>query len=72
MNIHTGNEDEDGVDYSWEIEPQVSLDMEQGVSVKCKPDFVLWPNFADDQEHLPVAVLPMASPTIRMRLLTIP
>lgn len=56
MNIHTGNEDEDGVDYSWEIEPQVSLDMEQGVSVKCKPDFVLWPNFADDQEHLPVTI----------------
>lgn len=43
--------------YSWEIEPQVDLDRMQGVSVKCRPDFVLWPNFAtDDREHLPVAV----------------
>lgn len=43
--------------YSWEIEPQVLLDQEQGVSIKCKPDFVLWPNFdTSDRQHLPVAV----------------
>lgn len=43
--------------YSWEIEPQVLLDQEQGVSIKCKPDFVLWPNFdTSNGQHLPVAV----------------
>ena len=43
--------------YSWEVEPQVYLDRLQGVSVPCKPDFVLWPNFGTgDGEHLPVAV----------------
>ena len=41
-------------DFSWEIEPQVVLDAEQGVKVKCKPDFVFWPISAPD--HLPVAV----------------
>jgi DEAD/DEAH box helicase domain-containing protein len=30
-------------DVVWEIEPQVSLDMKDGVPVSCKPDFVLWP-----------------------------
>ena len=56
LNIHREGKNGIGTDYSWEIEPQVTLDLEQGVSVKCKPDFVLWPNFADDGEHLPVAV----------------
>ena len=41
-------------DFSWEIEPQVVLDAEQGVIVKCKPDFVFWPVSAPD--HLPIAV----------------
>lgn len=41
-------------DFSWEIEPQVVLDAEQGVKVKCKPDFVFWPVSAPD--HLPIAV----------------
>ena len=39
---------------SWEIEPQVDLDAEQGVKVKCRPDFVFWPVSAPN--HLPVAV----------------
>ena len=39
---------------TWEIEPQVILDAEQGVKVKSKPDFVFWPIAAPD--HLPVAV----------------
>ena len=39
---------------TWEIEPQVLLDAEQGVKVKSKPDFMLWPVSAPD--HLPVAV----------------
>lgn len=39
---------------TWEIEPQVVLDAEQGVKVKSKPDFVFWPVSAPD--HLPVAV----------------
>lgn len=56
MNIHTVDKDGKGHDVSWEIEPQVLLDTEQRVSVKCKPDFILWPNFADDKEHLPVAI----------------
>ncbi|MBE6091573.1 MAG: DEAD/DEAH box helicase [Selenomonas ruminantium] len=58
MNITT--KDKDGQEtkaVSWEIEPQVSLDSQQGVSVRCKPDFVLWPNFdTKDGQHLPVAV----------------
>ncbi|MBP3752113.1 MAG: DUF1998 domain-containing protein [Pyramidobacter sp.] len=33
----------DGVVYEWEIEPQVKLDADDGVSVACCPDFVLWP-----------------------------
>lgn len=39
---------------TWEIEPQVLLDAEQGVKVKSKPDFVIWPVSALD--HFPVAV----------------
>ncbi len=39
---------------TWEIEPQVILDAEQGIKVKSKPDFVIWPVSAPD--HLPVAV----------------
>lgn len=30
-------------DSSWEIEPQVLLDASKGVSVKCKPDFIISP-----------------------------
>lgn len=40
--------------FAWEIEPQVSLDAESGVSAACRPDFVFWPIFAPD--HKPVAV----------------
>ena len=39
---------------TWEIEPQVMLDAQQGVKVKSKPDFVFWPVNAPD--HMPVAV----------------
>ena len=39
---------------AWEIEPQVLLDADFGVSVVCKPDFVFWPVSAPD--HKPVAV----------------
>ena len=39
---------------SWEIEPQVLLGPEAGVSVACKPDFVFWPVSA--KEHRPVAI----------------
>ncbi len=39
---------------SWEIEPQAELGPSQGVSVKCKPDFVIRPIGAS--ERLPVAV----------------
>ena len=39
---------------TWEIEPQVVLDAQQGVKVKSKPDFVFWPVSAPD--HLPMAV----------------
>lgn len=28
---------------TWEIEPQVDLGPEDGVAVKCRPDFVFWP-----------------------------
>ncbi|MDO4556273.1 MAG: DEAD/DEAH box helicase, partial [Lachnospiraceae bacterium] len=38
-------------DAVWEIEPQVILDAEQGVSVKSKPDFVIWPVKADGRKH---------------------
>ena len=39
---------------TWEIEPQVPLDAEQGVKLRSRPDFVIWPVSAPD--HLPVAV----------------
>lgn len=39
---------------AWEIEPQVLLEQEDGVSAICKPDFVIWPVSAPD--HKPVAV----------------
>ena len=39
---------------TWEIEPQVTLDTEYNVAVKCKPDFVFWPISAPG--HKPVAV----------------
>lgn len=39
---------------AWEIEPQVLLEPGDGVSVPCKPDFVIWPVSAP--EHRPVAV----------------
>lgn len=41
-------------DLTWEIEPQVLLDVENGVKVPSKPDFVFWPVHAPG--HLPVAV----------------
>ena len=58
LNVATKSADgQEPIQYSWEVEPQVILDRMQGVSVKCKPDFVLWPNFdASDGQHLPVAV----------------
>ncbi len=58
LNITTKDTNgQEGQTYSWEVEPQVNLDSMQGVSVPCKPDFVLWPNFdTSDGEHLPVAV----------------
>lgn len=28
---------------TWDVEPQVDLGPSEGVSVKCRPDFVLWP-----------------------------
>lgn len=39
---------------AWEIEPQVLLDPAQGVSVQCKPDFIIRPIGKSDK--LPVAV----------------
>lgn len=39
----------------WEIEPQVDLDREDGVLVKCRPDFVLWPKRVIGNK-LPVAI----------------
>ena len=39
---------------SWEIEPQVSLGPTQGVSVQCKPDFIIRPIGRSDK--LPVAI----------------
>lgn len=41
-------------DSSWEIEPQVWLDNEEGVSISCKPDFVLSP--MGDNTKRPVAI----------------
>ena len=41
-------------DMTWEIEPQVLLDAEQGVKVPSKPDFIFWP--VKEGNHLPVAV----------------
>ena len=41
-------------DSVWEIEPQVLLDKEDGVSVKCKPDFLIRPLFETSRK--PVAV----------------
>lgn len=38
----------------WKIEPQVMLGEKEGVMVQCKPDFVLWPDYAPD--CLPIAV----------------
>ena len=32
---------------SWEIEPQVSLGPTQGISVQCKPDFIIRPTRFD-------------------------
>ena len=40
--------------FAWEIEPQVLLDADSGVSIACKPDFVFWPVSAPN--HKPVAV----------------
>lgn len=39
---------------SWEVEPQVDLDKEDGVEVKCRPDFIIRP--IDDTDKLPVAI----------------
>ncbi len=41
-------------DSAWEIEPQVELGPLQGVSVKCRPDFVIRP--LGESARLPVAV----------------
>ena len=41
-------------DSSWEIEPQVTLGSAQGVSVKCKPDFIIRQIGRSDK--LPIAV----------------
>ena len=41
-------------DFTWEIEPQVVLDSEDGVSVRCKPDFIIRPLFQTDRK--PIAV----------------
>lgn len=41
-------------DCAWEVEPQVVLDAEDGVPVKCKPDFIFWPVSAPGRK--PVAV----------------
>lgn len=39
---------------SWSIEPQVELGPEQGVVIRCKPDFVFWPEGAPGRA--PIAV----------------
>ncbi len=41
-------------DCRWEIEPQVELGPSDGVVVKCKPDFVFWPEKNSGQ--MPIAV----------------
>ncbi len=41
-------------DSSWEIEPQVTLGPMQGVSVQCKPDFIIRP--IGNSNKLPVAI----------------
>ncbi len=41
-------------DVTWEIEPQVDLDIHDGVSEKCRPDFIIRPLF--DTIKKPVAV----------------
>lgn len=41
-------------DMAWEIEPQVDLAAEDGVAVKCRPDFVFWP--VSESSHKAVAV----------------
>jgi DEAD/DEAH box helicase domain-containing protein len=41
-------------DSTWEIEPQCLLDASHGVTVTCKPDFVLWP--ISDKGKKPVAI----------------
>jgi DEAD/DEAH box helicase domain-containing protein len=38
----------------WKIEPQLMLGPKEGVMVQCKPDFVLWPDYAPG--CLPIAV----------------
>ena len=41
----------------WEVEPQVDLDSSRGVSIKCRPDFVLWPvGFGKEDARKPIAV----------------
>lgn len=42
----------------WDVEPQVTLGVPDGVTVMCKPDFVLWPQARHGEESLwmPVAV----------------
>ena len=39
---------------TWEIEPQVDLGPDDGVSVPCRPDYVFWP--VTQPERMPVAV----------------
>ncbi|MDN5939317.1 MAG: hypothetical protein L0H83_11735, partial [Salinisphaera sp.] len=41
-------------DRRWQLELQVSLSEQDGVTVPCKPDFVFWPD--DGEDDLPVAV----------------
>ncbi len=42
-------------DCRWEIEPQVELGPSDGVSVRCKPDFVFWPD-KENGNQKPIAV----------------
>lgn len=41
-------------DYLWEIEPQVDLDISDGVSVKCRPDFIIRPMFDENRKSVAV------------------
>ncbi len=41
-------------DYLWEIEPQVNLGPSDGVSVKCKPDFIIRPLFGTNKKSVAV------------------